>query len=72
MDAQGKGEAVNDRADFQQQQDQEEQEAEALQALMEIAAAGLSEQAAKLAYLCGLGGIWRQHFQPKEKRSAQH
>jgi len=55
-------------ADFRQQQDQEEQEAEALQALMEIVAAGFTEQAEKLAYQCGLGAVWKQHFQPKEKR----
>jgi len=63
---------VNERADFQQQQDQEEQEAEALQALMEVSAAGLKEQADKLAYQCGLGATWQQHFQPKEKRNAAH
>jgi hypothetical protein len=59
-------------ADFQQQQDQEEQEAEALQALIEIAAAGFTEQAERLAYQCGLGVMWKQHFQPRGNSNAQH
>ena len=63
---------MNDRFDYQQQQDQDEQEAEALQNLMEVAAAGLTKQAEKLAYQCGLGAVWKQHFQPKEKQHAAH
>lgn len=60
------------RYDYQQQQDEERQEAEALQALIEVASVGLTQQAEKLAYQCGLGSVWKQHFQVKEKRNAAH
>lgn len=54
--------AVNARADFQQQLDQEQMEQEALQDLMAVASVGLKEEAERLAYLCGLGSIWKQQI----------
>lgn len=55
---------MSERYDYQQQLDDEAREQEALQALIEIAAAGLTRQAETLAYHCGLGQAWKQQFQP--------
>lgn len=63
---------MNARADFEQQQDEEQRQQEALQALMEVAAAGLKEQAELLAYEAGVGSIWKQQLQPKGSNDAQH
>lgn len=51
---------MNDRDDFEQQQDEEQRQQEALQALMNVAAKGLKEEAELLAYESGLGHIWKQ------------
>jgi hypothetical protein len=50
---------VNARLDYQHQIADEEREAILLQALMEIAACGLKEQAALLASECGLSRQWQ-------------
>lgn len=56
----------------QQRLDEEQRQQEALQALMEIAAAGLREQADLLAYEAGVGNIWKQQFQLKGKSNAEN
>lgn len=56
---------MNDRADFQQQQDMEQREAQAMQALMEIASAGLTDQADILAAECGLLSRWKSPVRVK-------
>jgi len=61
---------MTDRFDYQQQLDDEEREQEALQALIEVAAAGLTQQAETLAYHCGLAHAWKQQFQPNKRRAA--
>lgn len=49
----------------QQYLDEQERQQQALQALMDVAAAGLREQAELLAYEAGVGNIWKQQFQLK-------
>lgn len=53
---------MNARADYQMQMDQQEREQMTLQALMEVASAGLVNQADLLAAECGLGLVWRQQL----------
>jgi len=50
---------VNARLDYQQPLDDEEREALVLEALMEIAAHGLKDQATLLASECGLSRQWQ-------------
>jgi hypothetical protein len=59
---------VNARFDYQQQLEDEEREALILQALMEIAAHGLREQAALLASECGLSKQWQATI--RQRRTA--
>lgn len=48
-----------ERADFQQQQDEQEREERTMQALLNIAAKGLTEEAEILAAECGLLTQWK-------------
>lgn len=48
-----------ERADFQQQMDEQEREERALQALMNMAAVGLNDEADELAAQCGLWSQWK-------------
>jgi hypothetical protein len=59
---------VNARLDYQQPLDDEEHEVLILQALMEIAAHGLKEQAALLARECGLSKQWQATI--RQRRTA--
>ena len=51
---------MNARADFEQQQDEQERIERTLQALMNIAARGLRNEADYLAAECGVYPVWKQ------------
>lgn len=53
---------MNARADFEQMQDDQERMEHTLQALMNIAAAGLRQEADFLAAECGVWEVWRQQI----------
>ena len=53
---------MNARADFEQQLDEEERQERTLQALMNVAAVGLRNEADFLAAECGVYGIWKQEI----------
>ena len=55
----------------QQRQDDEEREMRALQALMDVAAAGLHEQADVLAIEAGLWARWQQPIKAKREFEAR-
>jgi hypothetical protein len=63
---------VNARADFEQQLDDDERQAKTLQALMNLSAAGLRNEADFFAAECGLWRVWKEQFQPKGNRNAAH
>lgn len=54
----------------QQMMDEERRQQEALQALMNVAAKGMKEEAELLAYECGLGRVWKQEVKINERRAA--
>jgi len=56
---------MNARADFEQQLDHEERQERTLQALMNLSAAGLRNEADFFAAECGVWSIWKQQFQLK-------
>lgn len=51
------------------QQQQDELEQKAIQALLDVAAHGLTEQADTLAYVSGLYPIWKQHVRATNARA---
>ena len=53
---------MNARADFEQQIDDEERQERTLQALMNLSAAGLRNEADYFAAECGVWQIWKQQF----------
>ena len=53
---------MNARADFEQQLAEEERQEKTLQALMNIAAAGLKHEADFLAAETGLWQVWKQEI----------
>lgn len=62
---------MNDpRFDYEQQQDEQKREAMTLQALMDIAACGLREQADFLASECGLSRQWQATINTAQRRQA--
>ena len=56
---------MNARADFEQQQDEQERIERTMQALMNVAAVGLRNEADFLAVETGMWSIWKQEIQPK-------
>ncbi len=58
---------MNARLDYQQLEDEEHQQ-QISQALMNITAAGLRNEADLFAAECGMWTIWKQQFQPKGTR----
>ncbi len=51
---------MNARLDYEQMQDQDEHEQRVLQALMNITASGLRQEADFLAAECGMWTVWKQ------------
>ena len=57
---------MNARADFEQVLDEEERQQRILQALMNLCAAGLRQEADYFAAECGVWSIWKQPMRVHE------